>query len=492
MADEAQDSSHPNGTTKMASERILEMDVGDAIELMDVIRDGRLCYIERPSHPLRSQNGPAPLDLFMQDNESITSSPVQLYIHKEKRPPRKFLTKVVLRDYGVLDVPWLSSSVRLRNATIEADEKNLTFEITEKSTGFGGFASCLVVQARELNEFTSWDTAFKELKLSDDDITYSACRNMKICEGSNSTVYYGKASDRGNSPIAVKVISRDTTPTPALVESFVGNRLMVIEKRMYPDSLVACRQVFHTPRETQLIMEYVPGPSLQKWLALNGPMNDNDAYQVFSQVLEAVQYLHSLGILHGGISTRSVLLCEANPTVIGPVKLIDFSMTSMKTEPSSDKFYPERELEEIKRCVWNNGFEGIPPEIWNDRPATLSNDFWGLGCLLYQMLIGPLPVGEAVGEPWDRGGKINHRSTLGEYAKLKRVDWMQEALFPADCEAASRISPNARSILFQLLRPEPNRRLDSGCINRHPWLTMSRTATGRRTARSFWPRVLMG
>lgn len=468
----------------MAADLLQEKEVAEAVKKVDISHSGLLYHIERPLRTNRANlhtDAVVPIDRVMSDVfRPDTPTRVEMVPDRPARPVRKHLEEFILRDYGVLEVTALKSSLQLRNATIKADEENRTFEIVERNKGFTGSAFStytIVVEARDEHEFKAWSSAFKMIQDLQFANTYSVYPNGRSTRGSNGMVVEGM-SDSDGSPIVVKIISRDTAPIPALVETFVGKRLTIVMPQQYPDYLVRCQQVYHTPRETHVVMELIPGPPLHDWLEKYGPMEDADAHLIFKQVLLAVEYLHTLGILHGGVTTRNVLICDPNPEAkrVKQVKLIDFSATSMKTGLESDLYYPLRDLDEYKRSLGSDGLEYIAPELWEDNPASLLTDYWCLGCMLYRMLVGPLPFAAGDADPWDgvmkNGEKIG--GELQRFAHETRVDLQQDMLFPKDRPRVAFLTSDARSILFQLLRPNRSQRLGPRSITRHPWIAIRR------------------
>ena len=70
-----------------------------------------------------------------------------------------------------------------------------------------------------------------------------------------------------------------------------------------------------------LVMEKPHGyGDLYQHIKLHGPLSEQLARIVFRNVLEAIQYCHSKGVIHGDIKEENILV-DANT---GDIKLIDF------------------------------------------------------------------------------------------------------------------------------------------------------------------------
>lgn len=140
-----------------------------------------------------------------------------------------------------------------------------------------------------------------------------------------------------------------------------------------------------------------------------------------------MQYLHSIGIIHGDIRPQNFLIDE-----YGILKLADFKFSlKIPRDPLKDKTITDR---------------GIPlymaPELFTSEGVhSFQSDFWSLGCTLYELRRGFAPFGtlfmstEKVMEnirtiepvhnplPLVEKGKYNS-SFSGEFADL--VMWLLE------------------------------------------------------------------
>jgi len=75
-----------------------------------------------------------------------------------------------------------------------------------------------------------------------------------------------------------------------------------------------------TPAGEGIVMEYVDGRDLDAYLKENP--NPNERRRVFSQLLDAVAYLHRCGIVHNDLKPSNVLISKKDNSV----KLIDFGL----------------------------------------------------------------------------------------------------------------------------------------------------------------------
>jgi serine/threonine protein kinase len=66
--------------------------------------------------------------------------------------------------------------------------------------------------------------------------------------------------------------------------------------------------VSQTPRCQWLVLELVNGGSLQDHILKSSTYNEDEAARLVMQMLQGVQYLHSLGIVHRDLKVENILL----------------------------------------------------------------------------------------------------------------------------------------------------------------------------------------
>jgi hypothetical protein len=153
-----------------------------------------------------------------------------------------------------------------------------------------------------------------------------------------------------------------------------------------------------------LVMAYVPGPSLHRWLQeRQGPISAETAAQVVIGVAEGLHHAHTHGIIHRDLTPGNVLLLprqlEAEPED-GPRPLLALS----EYIPCLTDFGLARELvadatslTEPGQLVGTAAFLA-PETISNPKIVSATADIWGLGVLLYRLLAGRLPF-DSAGDP---------------------------------------------------------------------------------------------
>ncbi|XP_043076146.1 cGMP-dependent protein kinase 1 isoform X1 [Puntigrus tetrazona] len=181
---------------------------------------------------------------------------------------------------------------------------------------------------------------------------------------------------------------------------------MLLEKKILQaiqcDFIVRLHAAFKDSRYIYMIMEFCPGGEIWTKLKEAGRFQENIAVFVTACVVEAFAYLHNKGILYRDLKPENLMLDSK-----GYVKLVDFGFAK-----------------ELSRGEKTYSFCGtpeyIPPEIIQNQGHDFAADFWSLGVLIYELLVGSPPFSSS--DPQKIYAKIldgllNFPSYMGEGAK---------------------------------------------------------------------------
>ncbi|MFZ6648478.1 serine/threonine-protein kinase [Undibacterium sp. TJN25] len=135
-----------------------------------------------------------------------------------------------------------------------------------------------------------------------------------------------------------------------------------------------------------LVMEYVEGISINDYCDANR-LTIPQRLQLFSQVLEAVQYAHANLIIHRDLKPANILV-----TGNGEVRLLDFGIAKLLETGEAAKDGGLADKADI------TGFAGSPltldyasPEQLMSEPVNIASDIYSLSILLYELLSGERP-----------------------------------------------------------------------------------------------------
>ncbi|XP_065029934.1 3-phosphoinositide-dependent protein kinase 1-like isoform X3 [Musa acuminata AAA Group] len=202
--------------------------------------------------------------------------------------------------------------------------------------------------------------------------------------GSYSQVVRAKKKDTGN-VYALKIMDKKFIAKENKV-SYVKMERIVLDQLDHPGIIRLCF-TFQDTHSLYMALECCEGGELFDQITRKGYLSEDEARFYAAEVVDALEYIHGVGLIHRDIKPENLLL-----TADGHIKIADFG--SVKPTRDSQMTVLPSSLNE-KACTFVGTAAYVPPEVLNSCPATFANDLWALGCTLYQMLSGSSPFKDA-------------------------------------------------------------------------------------------------
>lgn len=200
--------------------------------------------------------------------------------------------------------------------------------------------------------------------------------------------------------VALKVISPDLAGSPDVIDRF-RREVRAVAQLSHPNIVTAhdAEQV----RETHfLVMEFVSGHDLARWVADKGRLDPQKACGLIRQAAVGLDYAFRHGHVHRDIKPQNLMV-----TPQGQLKILDFGLARVATEARAAEAPVERPVRAGSSDQTLVGFltqAGIvlgtpdyiaPEQVADPRSADVRADIYSLGCTLYYLLSGhvPFPAG---------------------------------------------------------------------------------------------------
>ncbi|KAM3282910.1 3-phosphoinositide-dependent protein kinase 2 [Capsicum chacoense] len=260
--------------------------------------------------------------------------------------------------------------------------------------------------------------------------------------GSYSKVVRAKKKDTAN-VFALKIMDKKFI-TKENKTAYVKLERIVLDQLDHPGVI----RLFFTFQDTfslYMALESCEGGELFDQITRKGRLSEDEARFYAAEVVDALEYIHSMGLIHRDIKPENLLL-----TSDGHIKIADFG--SVKPMQDSRITVLPNATSDDKACTFVGTAAYVPPEVLNSSPATFGNDLWALGCTLYQMLSGTSPFKDA-----------------SEWLIFQRI-------IARDIRFPNYFSDEARDLIDQLLDIDPSKRPGAGpdgyaSLKNHPFFS---------------------
>ena len=168
--------------------------------------------------------------------------------------------------------------------------------------------------------------------------------------------------------VAIKI-----APIGGPVDETTWSELAALEKMRHPH-VVKLYDVVRTDKHECLVLECLSGGELFDYLVSRQRLADKEAQGFVRQILSAIDYCHSHGIIHRDLKLENLLLDDK-----GDIKITDFGFSNLKLDDGL--------------C---STFVGSPayaaPEILaNEKYSGPAADVWSLGVIILTVLTGSHP-----------------------------------------------------------------------------------------------------
>ncbi len=186
--------------------------------------------------------------------------------------------------------------------------------------------------------------------------------------------------------VAVKVMHAHIAATPATLQR-LKQEAKLCSTLSHPNIVRVLRLHISDDGYPFLVAELLEGRTIQQAIRQEGPFDETRFQHVFSQVLDALEYAHSRGIIHRDIKPSNLMLTRQGAdgdVVEDVVKIVDFGISKMLSDSAAI-------TQGITQSNSGNIFGSPPymsPEQCTGGRSDSRSDLYAVACVMYEALTG--------------------------------------------------------------------------------------------------------
>ncbi|MCB9701404.1 MAG: protein kinase [Myxococcales bacterium] len=198
----------------------------------------------------------------------------------------------------------------------------------------------------------------------------------RLGRGGMGLVYRANQTD-ANRKVVLKVLAPDWIGDPEALARF-EREARGLSALQHPN-IVAIHDYGSFDGRAYIVMEYVAGETLERFVKRKGQLTLADFVPIAAQVLKGLGEAHSRGIIHRDIKPANLMLCERQGRA-NYVKILDFGLAKL-VSGSSD--ITKQNVLGTPTC--------LSPEQIKGEKLDQRVDVYAVGILFYYMLAGRVP-----------------------------------------------------------------------------------------------------
>lgn len=241
---------------------------------------------------------------------------------------------------------------------------SIAYDVFQRAARFDPGMNDLAARQQELQ---------RELKYSEitRPLVGHYCLTKKIATGANSEVY--EAVDQLlNKRVALKLIKAPDQEDALLADLYL-QEIELAQSLDHP-SIVRIHDAGQDQDRRYIVMNMLPGKSLDLWLSSGYRFADSELLLIAEQALQALGYAHSHQVIHADIKPANLIYDALQQQLY----LTDFGAAQRK----------QKELRTKKRIIGTPAY--MAPEQLLGREVDSRSDLYALGISLYQLSTGRL------------------------------------------------------------------------------------------------------
>ena len=280
-----------------------------------------------------------------------------------------------------------------------------------------------------------------------------------IGKGTFSTVKLGE-NVKTKQKVAIKILNKEKIKAKEDLNR-IKREIKILSMMDHPN-IIKTYKITENEKNYYIIMEYCNGGELFNYIVEKEKLEEDEASMFFYQLINALDYIHSLGIAHRDLKPENLLLIENKI-----IKIIDFGLSNF--------FNGEKDLETPCGSPSYASPEIIKGEHYNG----FSIDIWASGIIMFAMLCGYLPFDdddeqeeEEDEDEEDEDSKEEVNS--GNESKSDDNEVLFQKILEGKVDFPSYLSKNAIDLMKKILVVDPDKRIKMKDIKKHKFYLLGK------------------
>jgi serine/threonine protein kinase len=199
----------------------------------------------------------------------------------------------------------------------------------------------------------------------------------EIGKGGMATVHLAE-DPKFQTEVAVKMLNKEFVHNEHIRKRFVAEARSMY--RMSHPNIIKVTDLVDEEDTVAFVMEYIQGETLKEYVDRKGVLPNEEVKSIFSQMLEAVSYVHEQNLVHRDIKPSNFMI-----DIKGKVKLMDFGIAK-NTDQNSSEYTLTGTGMQMGTPMYMS-----PEQIKSTKEVTAASDIYSLGVVLWQLVTTKKP-----------------------------------------------------------------------------------------------------
>ena len=229
-----------------------------------------------------------------------------------------------------------------------------------------------------------------------------------------------------NEKVAIKIIEKDRmTDKDDIIR--LKREFDMLSKFNHPN-VILVTEIFESMDSYYSVMEYCEKGELFNYIVDKKRLSENESAFFYYQIIQGLEYIHSLGIVHRDLKPENLLLSKEHL-----LKIIDFGLSNYFTKGQK----------ELLSTPCGSPCYASPEMVAGKKYDGMKIDVWSTGIILFAMLCGYLPFED------------------------KNNDKLFDKILECKIEYPDFLSDEPKDLISKILVVDPEKRITIEEIKRH-------------------------